>query len=57
MIVEIPSIYILNYTCYNMGQIRGGIMKKIDITSINFDKVVKINDDISSESADRKSVV
>lgn len=26
-------------------------MKKIDITSINFDKVVKINDDISSESA------
>ena len=32
-----------------MGQIRGGIMKKIDITSINFDKVVKINDDISSE--------
>ena len=25
-------------------------MKKIDITSINFDKVVKINDDISSES-------
>lgn len=34
-----------------MGQIRGGIMKKIDITSINFDKVVKINDDISSESA------
>lgn len=33
-----------------MGQIRGGIMKKIDITSINFDKVVKINDDISSES-------
>ena len=34
-----------------MGQIRGGIMKKIDITSINFDKVFKINDDISSESA------
>ncbi len=26
-------------------------MKKIDITSINFDKVIKINDDISSESA------
>lgn len=34
-----------------MEQIRGGIMKKIDVTSINFDKVVKINDDISSESA------
>ena len=34
-----------------MGQIRDGIMKKIDITSINFDKVVKINDNISSESA------
>ena len=34
-----------------MWQIRGGRMKKIDITSINFDKLVKINDDISSESA------
>ena len=34
-----------------MGQIRGGIMKKIDITSINLDKVVKINDNMSSESA------
>ncbi len=34
-----------------MWQIRGGRMKKIDITSINFDKVIKINDDISSESA------
>lgn len=33
-----------------MWQIRGGRMKKIDITSINFDKVIKINDDISSES-------
>lgn len=34
-----------------MGQIRGGIIKKIDITSINLDKVVKINDNMSSESA------
>lgn len=33
-----------------MGQIRGGRMKKIDITCINFDKLTKINSNLSSES-------
>ena len=33
-----------------MGQIRGGIMKKIDITSINFDKLIALDKNLASES-------
>ena len=33
-----------------MGQIRGGKMKKIDITSINFDKLTALDKNLTSES-------